>query len=190
MALLALIDGEHVRAEPKRRRGRCPTCDRIMIAKCGPIVIWHWAHETGTDCDHWAEPETDWHRQWKLYFAANHAARIEVPIGAHRADVLLPSGRIIELQSRYQSADLIAEREAFYGPALTWLYRCQWSDRLHYGRRDGFWWKRPAWSMATHRQTVLWDMSGVIYRANLSIVSNNRGGRRMLGRPLYRVALP
>jgi competence CoiA-like predicted nuclease len=27
-----------------------------MIAKCGRIYIWHWAHD-GSDCDPWHEPE-------------------------------------------------------------------------------------------------------------------------------------
>ncbi|MBL7893856.1 MAG: hypothetical protein JNK50_01090 [Bacteroidia bacterium] len=39
-----------------------------MLAKCGTINIWHWAHEAIENCDDWYEPETQWHRDWKEHF--------------------------------------------------------------------------------------------------------------------------
>ena len=41
--------------------------NEVLIAKCGPIKYHHWARLTA-DPDTWSEPETDWHREWKLRF--------------------------------------------------------------------------------------------------------------------------
>ena len=39
-----------------------------MVAKCGPRIIHHWAHEGRRNCDLWWENETEWHRDWKNLF--------------------------------------------------------------------------------------------------------------------------
>lgn len=62
--LYALEDGEHRTARPQRG-GKCPGCSGDLIAKCGEINAWHWAHRAN-DCDPWHEPESEWHIGWKL----------------------------------------------------------------------------------------------------------------------------
>ena len=63
----ALVDG--VRCEAfLAGRGVCPQCGRAAIAKCGPRIIHHWAHEGRRNCDPWWENETKWHRYWKSQF--------------------------------------------------------------------------------------------------------------------------
>jgi competence CoiA-like predicted nuclease len=43
--LFATVGGTpKVRATPGARAS-CPFCARFMIAKCGEINVWHWAHE-------------------------------------------------------------------------------------------------------------------------------------------------
>jgi hypothetical protein len=95
-----------------------------MIAKCGPIVAWHWAHAVGGDCEPWSEPESAWHLAWKERFV-DAGCQVEVPIvrdgERHRADVVLPGGRVVELQHGYLKPDAIWEREAFYRDVV-WLY--------------------------------------------------------------------
>jgi len=50
---------EKVRATPEVK-GVCPICSCLVVAKCGEIKIWHYAHRN-KDCDSWYEPETKWH---------------------------------------------------------------------------------------------------------------------------------
>lgn len=96
-------------------RGECPCCGGELIAKCGEIVSWHWAH-INADCDPWSEPETDWHIMWKNCFPVECQ---EVVVGNHRADVLL-GDHTIEFQHSPISANEIREREDHYA-RLTWV---------------------------------------------------------------------
>lgn len=107
------------RIEPKKgARARCPACGEKVLAKCGNIMVHHWAHEAGADCDCWFEPETEWHRSWKAAFPKEWT---EVPFGEHRADVFIPDRGVVELQHSPISPDDIAAREAFYGRKMVWL---------------------------------------------------------------------
>ncbi|MBN8609165.1 MAG: hypothetical protein J0L92_01170 [Deltaproteobacteria bacterium] len=124
---LAVQLGSRVEATPGGRAA-CPGCAEPVVAKCGELVTWHWAHASGrTDCDPWWEPETPWHREWKSHAPLE---RQEVVRGSHRADVVLPDGYVIELQHSPISPEEIREREAFYG-RMAWLFdaRDAWSAR-------------------------------------------------------------
>lgn len=79
---LALVDGERSPAWPKLV-GHCPVCCGEVIAKCGPVNVWHWAHKAA-NCDTWAERDTQWHVDWQSRFPTDWC---EIPIGDHRADV-------------------------------------------------------------------------------------------------------
>lgn len=94
----------------------CPCCSSPVIAKCGAINIWHWAHRKGSDCPDWHEPETAWHREWKS--CAPPQCR-EVTVGKHRADVLV-NGTAIEFQHSSISVDDIWNREDNY-QKLIWV---------------------------------------------------------------------
>lgn len=105
------------RQEPTpKARSQCPLCGDEVIAKCGKIVTWHWAH-AANDCDQWSEPETQWHVDWKERYPLECR---EVVIGKHRADVHF-EGRTIEFQNSPISRDEISEREQFYGKGLVWV---------------------------------------------------------------------
>lgn len=99
-------------------RGLCPTCKTEMLAKCGAIIIWHWAHRSLVECDAWYEPESAWHIEWKQQFPADWQ---EVVCGKHRADVKTPT-YVIELQASSISSDDIQAREQFYG-TMVWILK-------------------------------------------------------------------
>lgn len=124
----ALKDKSRVIATQTGDRASCPACGGEVVAKCGSIVIHHWAHKVA-DCDPWSEPEGPWHRAWKAIVAPS--AR-EVVIGNHRADIVGNSGRVVELQHSPISPETIADREQFYG-RMVWLFDASgWVSSLRY----------------------------------------------------------
>jgi len=139
-------DGRLVEAE-RGVQAVCPGCRSPVIAKCGDLVVHHWAHEVGDDCDRWSEPESPWHRRWKSYAAPE---RREVVIGDHRADIQRSNGVVVELQHSSISAAEIAEREAHY-KRMVWLFDAR---GLAFDE-DGEW--RSAW-----------QRSGLILRRHLA----------------------
>ena len=53
---------DYMRASPRpKMSSKCDICDGKIIAKCGRVKIWHWAHESRIDCDDWYEPMSEWH---------------------------------------------------------------------------------------------------------------------------------
>ena len=104
-------DGTRTTAVP-HLTATCPSCDHPVVAKCGSIVTWHWAHQARADCDPWAEPDSEWHHRWQ---DAAPPHQREVIIGNHRADIVTGDGAVVELQHSTISPEEIAEREAHYG---------------------------------------------------------------------------
>jgi hypothetical protein len=96
----------------------CPLCKTPVVAKCGQIVVHHWAHLNCDECDPWWEPETQWHRKWKNLFSNE---QVEVSMAGHRADVVLKDGVVLELQHSAISVETIIEREAAYNNMI-WLF--------------------------------------------------------------------
>lgn len=118
----ALVDGQRAEAAPKLR-GTCQNCRSEMIAKCGRVKVWHWAHKGRPPCDPWWESETEWHRAWKDKFPAEwqEVGHTDPATGEkHIADIKNPFGLVIELQhSPIDPAEMRA-REAFYGEMI-WI---------------------------------------------------------------------
>jgi hypothetical protein len=112
---------DRVEATPGER-AYCPHCGKTVIAKCGKINIWHWSHEVKSDCDSWAEHETEWHLGWKRLFHPDCVEKtIKIGNEIHRADVVTAK-YIIELQHSPISIDEINQRQDFYGEDLIWLF--------------------------------------------------------------------
>jgi competence protein CoiA len=110
-------DIENVRSAPAPGlRGSCPVCARTVVAKCGTQRIHHWAHIGERLCDRWWEPETQWHRTWKLKFPESwHECILHDAEGEkHIADVRTPDGVVIEFQHSYLRSEERAARELFY----------------------------------------------------------------------------
>lgn len=166
--MLALVDGHRTTAEPTLT-GHCPGCHGEVIAKCGTINRWHWAHRRAdADCDTWAEPTTQWHIDWQAQFPPHWC---EIPLGDHRADVQLPTGHVVEFQHSSLSVAEIRERERHYGRML-WVFDvvdAHETDRLNLRRKKAgphgdpyrtFRWKHPRRSILHCRRPVFLDIGG------------------------------
>lgn len=103
-------------------KGICPDCKRSVIAKCGPKVIHHWAHEGRRDCDSWWENETQWHRDWKARFPedSREISHVDTHGETHRADIKTPTGIYVEVQHSPISDVERSSREHFY-QNLIWV---------------------------------------------------------------------
>ena len=110
----ALVNDERQEPQPGLI-GKCQCCNSTVIAKCGNLRIWHWAHKTKVECDLWWE-ESDWHRVWKEQFPKEWQEVIHKAENneKHIADVKTDQGLVIEFQhSRLNPQERVA-REIFY----------------------------------------------------------------------------
>lgn len=138
-----IVSGERLEAAPGLR-GECPFCGKPVLARCGQLRVWHWAHKGKQSCDPWAKAETPWHRAWKAEFPADWQEVIHNRVGEgnrHIADVKTPHGLVLEFQHSHLSLAEQREREAFYGNmvwvvdgtrnkgALSTFLRWKWSFR-------------------------------------------------------------
>ncbi len=117
----ALVEGVRCEAQP-RLSGKCISCGAEMIAKCGKIKVWHWAHKGTRSCDPWWEPETEWHRDWKNRFPKDWQEAIHQSENGekHIADVKTASGMVLEFQHSNLHQDERISRDNFY-PKMVWV---------------------------------------------------------------------
>ncbi|MCF8177808.1 MAG: hypothetical protein K9J74_04825 [Sulfuritalea sp.] len=117
----ALCDGQRQEAQPNLS-GQCPACDQAMIAKCGEVKIWHWAHKGRRTCDPWWENETEWHRAWKGQFTESWQEVVHQADNGERhiADVKTDQGWVIEFQHSRIEPEERRSRDSFY-PKLVWV---------------------------------------------------------------------
>ena len=117
----AIVDNQKIEAIPNVK-GDCPLCSEKVFSKCGDVNVWHWAHINTENCDSWYEPETIWHKHWKMTFGKENAEIGIVKNGKrHIADVFTNEKLVIELQNSPISKSVIGEREEFYGERMIWL---------------------------------------------------------------------
>ncbi|MGO4441609.1 competence protein CoiA [Rhizobium sp. RAF56] len=165
----ALVNGLRQEAQPKLR-GACPYCDGLVTAKCGQQRIWHWSHLGKLECDHWWEPETEWHRAWKALFPRDWQEVIHVADDGERhiADVKNSAGLVVELQHSPIPPEERHARESFY-ENMVWVV-------------DGMRYKRD---LPAFREAVA---EGIIIRDNPLYVEPLRGGTGIFRRwaPLQR----
>lgn len=139
-----LLNGARHRAVPNYPYfSDCPECKRPLVAKCGSIVSWHWAHQSGRYCP--SSGETEWHLAWKNQFPDDW---IERPYGSRRADVFLPSGEVVEFQRKGLDPQTIAARERECQFRILWICNgTELGERFNLrGRETGifsFRWKQP-----------------------------------------------
>lgn len=114
--LYAIKDGKRIEASTGLR-ATCPCCNGEVIAKCGDIYVWHWAHKHESECANWHEPETEWHKNWKECFPLKNREVLVINKETgkrHIADIKLPNGLVIEFQNSPISSETISQRESFY----------------------------------------------------------------------------
>lgn len=111
----AIVEGDRREAETGLS-GKCPACGNVMIAKCGEQRIRHWSHKGKRTCDHWWEPETEWHRDWKNHFPKDCQEKIHTSKEGekHIADVKTEHGIVLEFQHSFLRRDERESRETFY----------------------------------------------------------------------------
>jgi competence CoiA-like predicted nuclease len=133
--LFAIVNGEKVEATPKTV-GKCPLCESAVFSKCGEINVWHWAHNKDISCDSWYEPETEWHKNWKLTFGKNNCEIVISKDGIrHIADVFTNESVVIELQNSPIPKQIISKRENFYGERMIWVINGKpFKENFHYHR--------------------------------------------------------
>jgi hypothetical protein len=118
----ALVCGKRTEAT-KGAKGICPGCGSELFARCGTIKVKHWSHKGNSNCDHWWEPETEWHRLWKNNFTSEwqeivlHDERTQEK---HIADVRTSHGLVIEFQHSYIDSEERSKRECFY-KSMVWV---------------------------------------------------------------------
>lgn len=115
-------EGQRIGATPGQRAAFCPICDGPVIAKCGELRVWHWAHKDQRTCDAWHESEGPWHREWKSHFPDEWQEVVHRADSGERhvADVRTARGRIIEFQHSALAQDERRARDVFY-PKLVWV---------------------------------------------------------------------
>lgn len=162
--------GNLIYASPSKT-ALCPFCKNKVIAKCGTINIWHWAHENKQECDSWSEGETDWHLEWKKQFEPYET---EVTIIKneikHRADIVTSPFNderkvIIEIQKNSISPDEILERECFYdnlcwvfdGSELTDRFEISLKNSGNYPKSFFYRWKHRKKSILTCKRPIYID---------------------------------
>ncbi|RLG10570.1 hypothetical protein DRN73_07455 [Candidatus Pacearchaeota archaeon] len=167
MKMLLALDKnkEKIYASPKKI-GYCEICGEKLIPRCGDIKIWHWSHKGNNDCDKWAEPESEWHKEWKSYFPKENR---EVVIKNHRADIKTDYGLVIELQNSSISEFDIFRREKFYGNMI-WILNGKTLAKgleLRFNKEYvTFRWKNPpkAWWESKRKKYIdIGEINGVGY---------------------------
>ena len=112
----ALVNGQKSAPSP-RLRANCVYCGSEMVAKCGRVKMWHWAHRSRANCDPWWESETEWHRDWKNQFPMDWQEVVHTDQASgekHVADVKTSFGLVIEFQHSPIEQTEMESREAFY----------------------------------------------------------------------------
>lgn len=104
------------------QRAICPNCGTVVTGKIYYNRINHWAH-LKKDCDSWYEPISDWHVEWQNHFPKKNRELLIKRNGvAHRADVRLNNGQVIEIQNSPLSISEVKKRKSFYGKdSLVWV---------------------------------------------------------------------
>jgi competence protein CoiA len=117
----ALVNESRQEARPSLS-GKCLGCDQAMVAKCGEVRVWHWAHPGRRRCDPWWENETPWHRAWKNYFPADWQEIVHRDSSGekHIADVRTDQGWVFEFQHSIIKPEERRARDGFY-KKLIWV---------------------------------------------------------------------
>lgn len=122
--------------------GWCPVCGHKLIAKCGEIMIHHWAHKT--KCTILWNLETEWHLSWKDLAELN-GCEIEKSFYTRVADATKRHD-IYEFQHSDIQVEELVERSEFYNQkryVVNWIFDV--SSKFNKGHIE-FWYK-PEYNM-------------------------------------------
>ena len=149
----ALINGTREEAK-KGQKGICPGCGRPVTAKCGEIVVHHWAHQASEACEFEREGMTQWHLDWQKEFPEHMR---EVVVGPHRADVKT-NDFVIEFQHSSISHEKVQERNEHWGKdsQVIWVANMQGvaKNAVVYG--SGARWRKELYWIAGKERAQKW----------------------------------
>jgi competence CoiA-like predicted nuclease len=159
--IFALKAKKRVRANPILKEVFCPYCGGEVIAKCGKIKIWHFAHKQDWACDDWKGKESDWHLEWKSNFDGPfQEVIVKKENKRHTADIKT-SNMVVEFQNSSISSEDISKREEFYGEMI-WVMNgdtlCKNMELTPKGEIVTFRWKWPHKSWKGNTKTIYIDM--------------------------------
>jgi len=178
-------DGRKIRATPKERTARCPSCNSEVTAKCGHIKVWHWAHK-GKDPNCQYEGETNWHLKWKEQSPPDFTEVRITKGGMYKiADAVLPCGKVIEYQHSPISVDEIQLRESFYDD-MVWVFdltKQYKNDQIDLRENKGkhgiyytFRWKHAKKTIAFCKKPVYLDLGWYMLRLKKVYPDGKCGG--------------
>jgi competence CoiA-like predicted nuclease len=154
--------GERKLARPGLK-AKCPLCGNEVIAKCGVVKIWHWAHLADQSCDDFKEHESEWHRKWKeLFPEENREVIVKKRGNIHFADVKTDDGLVIEFQNSTIPFEAIVERERFYD-RMVWVFNCQKGVERMEITDDSIEWWNPRRDFAKCRKKVYLDLGDTLF---------------------------
>ena len=160
--IYANYQGKIIKAErslPRLKVGyRCRyefCSDPDLILKKGPVKIPHFAHRSRTECEQYAEPETDAHRAMKEFLQQF----LQIPdrymeygkIRGVRPDLVWKNQFAIEVQHSHISIDEVKRRNQIYfnaGLVPLWIFHEQEIENCNYYERNRGIYGRYHWSEA------------------------------------------
>ena len=172
--------GEKGRAEPAAQ-GACPWCSADMIAKCGEIMTWHWAHVPQQACEYAGKGETEWHLEWKTHFPPERTeVRIKQDGKIRIADALNLDGETVEFQHSSISVQEIRQREEFHGH-INWVFDLRHRYHSFFFKKvsfatTSFWWSRPWKSITQSRGSVFLDFGDEVFQVEQFSTQNSNWG--------------
>lgn len=109
----------------------------------------------------------EWHLHWQA-FATRREVHMVKGAESRRADAVLATGQVLEVQHSPISVEEVAAREAFYGDMI-WLFDArEWVGLIRFSR-SGFVWRQPALSQLAVTKPLYWDVGeDQIWRVELA----------------------
>lgn len=108
------------------QKGVCLDCGLCVVAKCGKINQWHWAHFVnnldGKRCHYleYSQNESQWHLDWKYEFPEKYNEVKIVKNGITKIADIYCNGKVVEFQKSDISEDEVCLRENHY-EKLIWV---------------------------------------------------------------------
>lgn len=138
-----ILNGQKVKASPEIKGAKCQCCDSDLVAKCGTVKIWHFAHSVKNNCSSWYKPMTEWHKQWQECFSEQYREIVhkDPETGEkHIADIKIPiAGKelVIEFQNSPISRKEVESRDKFYKDVI-WVINGETFPTEYDRNRIGF----------------------------------------------------
>lgn len=115
--LIAVQNQKRIKAYKGAENCSCPICNQEVVAKCGELMIWHFAHKTNDNNCIFGKGKGNWHYLWQNKFPIDC---VEYKKDNHIADIFIKE-TAIELQESPISLEEIKERNLSWGDNTIWI---------------------------------------------------------------------